>query len=180
MQLRERPRDSVVICRKCNQLGHYARGCALIRRSQQGDSDLHSSEQHAQPTSINNITGYYFCACVLGVPVSFLVDTGAGVLLLNGNVWDKFKSAETQVEPTVYHNLVGVDGHPIKVRGSVTLPVVIAGKTFQQEFIIAECITAESILGVDFMQENNCVVDQKTNQCREVQYCASGIYCTQE
>jgi len=76
------------------------------------------------------------------------VDTGAGVSLLNGNVWDKFKSDKICVEPAVYQNLVGVDGHPIKVRGSVTVPIVIAGRNFQQEFIIADHSTTEGILGV--------------------------------
>ena len=94
------------------------------------------------------------------------MDTGAGVSLLNGNIWDKctYESSEIKVEPTVYHNLVGVNGHSIRVRGSVTVPITIMGRSFQQQFIIADHITAEGILGVDFMERNNCVVDLAKRQ----------------
>ena len=152
----DRTRDQVG---RCKQPGHYARGCASRRN--QGDNDI---EQNAPVTSINNITSYFVCARVLGAPVAFLVDTGAGVSLLNGSIWDKCKSSEIKLEPGVYQNLVGVDGHPIRVRGSVTVPVSIAGRSFQQQFIIADHITAEGILGVDFMERNNCVVDLAKRQ----------------
>ena len=106
----DRARDQVVICRRCKQPGHYARGCAFRRN--QGDNDI---EQNAPVTSINNITSYFVCARVLGAPVSFLVDTGAGVSLLSVSIWDKCESSEIKLEPGMYQNLVGVDGHPIRV-----------------------------------------------------------------
>ena len=158
-QVSDRARDQVVICRRCKQPGHYARGCAFRRN--QGDNDI---EQNAPVTSINNITSYFVCARVLGAPVSFLVDTGAGVSLLSVSIWDKCESSEIKLEPGMYQNLVGVDGHPIRVRGSVTIPVSIAGRSFQQQFIIADHITAEGILGIDFMERNNCVVDLAKRQ----------------
>jgi len=92
-------------------------------------------------------------------PVSFLIDTGAGVSLLNGEIWDKIEPNNMGMEATKFHNLIGVDGHPIKVRGSARLPVSFAEVEFQQVFIIADGITAEGILGMDFMEENKCVVD---------------------
>ena len=59
---------------------------------------------------------------------------------------------------------IGVNGHSIRVRGSVTVPITIMGRSFQQQFIIADHITAEGILGVDFMERNNCVVDLSERQ----------------
>jgi len=91
--------------------------------------------------------------------VSFLIDTGAGVSLLNGEMWDKIKPKNMKIKATKFHNLVGVDGHPIKVRGSARLPGTIAEVEFQQMFIIADGITTEGILGMDFMEENKCLVD---------------------
>jgi len=52
-----------------------------------------------------------------------------------------------------------MDGHPIKVRGSARLTVSFAEVEFQQVFIIVDGITAECILGIDFMGENKCVVN---------------------
>ena len=67
---------------------------------------------------------------MFNVSVSFLVDTGAGVSPLNGRVWDRVKLNDIKIEATEYHNLVGVDGHPIQVHGSVSVPVVIAETKF--------------------------------------------------
>ena len=88
----------------------------------------------------------------------FLVDTGAGVSLLSGHVWDKV-GLSTKLSATALDNLVGVGRHPIQIRGSVTVPVMIAEATFTQEFRIADNITAEGILGMDFLEKYQCVVN---------------------
>ena len=92
-----------MICRRCKQPGHYARECASRRN--QGDNDI---EQNALVTSFINITSYFVCARVLWAPVAFLVDTGAGVSLLSGSIWDKCKSSEVKLEPGMHQNLVGL------------------------------------------------------------------------
>ena len=82
------------------------------------------------------------------------------------------KSSEIKVESAVYHNLVGVDGHPIRVRGSVAVLITVEGRSFQQQFFIADHITAEGILGVDFMERNRCVVDLVKRQITLENYMA--------
>ena len=72
--------------------------------------------------SVNSVTSYYLQGCVSDVSVSFLVDTGAGVSLLNGHLWDQ---ANVKMSPAPHSNLVGVDGHPLQVRGIVTIPLTI-------------------------------------------------------
>ena len=57
------------------------------------------------------------------------------------------------------HRLVGVDGIPISVRGSTLIQFLIGGMEFEHEFIIADHITAEAILGLDFLESNKCVLD---------------------
>ena len=37
--------------------------------------------------------------------MSFLVDTGAGVSLLSGSIWDKCESSDIKLEPGMYQNL---------------------------------------------------------------------------
>ena len=75
--------------------------------------------------------------------MSFLVDTGAGVSLLNGKVWDKIKSSIVSLQPSECQNIVGVTGNSIQVRGSVRIPVAISDRKFEQKFVIADKITAE-------------------------------------
>ena len=70
----------------------------------------HQERTH-QTLSVNSVASYYLTGYVSNKSISFLVDTGAGVSLLNGKVWDKIKPSAVSVEPIVCQNIVGVDGH---------------------------------------------------------------------
>ena len=52
-----------------------------------------------------------------------------------------------------------MDGIPISVRGSALIQFLIGGMEFEHEFIISDHITAEAILGLDFLESNKCVFD---------------------
>ena len=72
---------------------------------------------------------------------------------------DKVKPADDKLEAKVAHNLVSVDDNPIKINGSAIIPFTMAGLSFQQEFVITEQITADAILGVNFLESNKCVLN---------------------
>ena len=93
------------------------------------------------------------------VPVSFLIDTGAGVSLLQGNIWDKIRSDDHKLTTVTLQRLVGVDGMPIRVRGSTLIQFSIGGMEFNHEFVVTDHITAEAILCLDFLEANKCVLD---------------------
>ena len=103
----------------------------------------------------------YTLACIVnGTPVSFLIDTGAGVCLLKSEVWERVKSEGDTLKPITAHQLVGVDGIPIKAQGSATIQLTIAGMEFQHRFIIADQITTDAtILGIDFLEANKCILN---------------------
>ena len=63
------------------------------------------------------------------------------------------------VEPVIHQKLVGVDGIPLKVHGASTFPLTIAGLEFQHRLIIADNITADAILRLDFLDSHKCVLD---------------------
>ena len=73
--------------------------------------------------------------------VSFLVDTGAGISLLRGYVWDRAVPENTKMELKQTYRLVGVDGIPINVQGTVSAKVSLETLTFKQQFVIADGIT---------------------------------------
>jgi len=90
--------------------------------------------------------------------VSFLIDTGAGVSLLSKEVWDRLKRTEEMLRPVVSQRIVGVDGIPIKIEGSVSIPVTIGNVTFNHNVIVANEITAKAILGLDFLEPKKVYV----------------------
>ena len=77
-----------IVRRICGQTGHYARGCAIKQipteiAKQDLKSDDNASHKHnLQTIAINNVSSYTLSCTVNNHPVSFLVDTDAGVCLL--------------------------------------------------------------------------------------------------
>ena len=65
--------------------------------------------------NINNVSSYFVVGKVFETPVSFLVDTGAGVSLLRGDVWDRAVPGNTKMELKGTYRLVGIHGIPINV-----------------------------------------------------------------
>ena len=76
-----------IVCRKCNQPGHYAHGCAT-NIDQQGLGNWNQSSELNVPNvphvNINNVSSYFVVGKVFETPVSFLVYTGAGYLCFEG------------------------------------------------------------------------------------------------
>ena len=91
-------------------------------------------------------------------PVSCLIDTGAGVSLLWGGVWDRIRPNNHKLNP-VTALISGVDNLPISVQGYALIQFSISGMAFELEFIIAYHITAEAILDLDFLEVNKRILD---------------------
>ena len=50
--------------------------------------------------------------------VTFLLDTGSALTILNKNVWDKCKQPDDHLQPWNQQNLVGAEGTTLRVYGS--------------------------------------------------------------
>ena len=152
-------RAKEVTCYCCGNVGHYARGCALKTQCSIPAAPNETRPNPLNCISINNVSSYVLSCNVHGVPMSFLIDTGAGVSLLDKEAWDRIKSKAGDLNLVSNHRLVGVDGIPLKVLGSVIAPLSVSGFNFSHKFIVAEGLTTDAIMGLDFLESNKCVLD---------------------
>ena len=110
-------------------------------------------------TCVNSVSNYTVCARVFSNEVSFLVDTGAAVSLVSSEVWECIKPPTAPRMNPVGLRLVGVGGAPLQIQRSVTIELEFSGKTFKQELIVVNVLTSEGILGLNFLEANDCVLD---------------------
>ena len=54
---------------------------------------------------------------------------------------------------------MGVEGTPIPVVGVADVEVSFSGVNVQAEFIVAKALSADAILGLDFLEQNRCVIN---------------------
>ena len=113
--------------------------------------------------AVNPVCAYHVVGSIRGVDVCFILDTGAAVSLLRKDVWDNVGS-EHQLSPWTGPRLVGVEGTPLEVHGVATLEISLVGKPFLVDFVVVAVLRTQSILGLYFMEINQCVVNagQKT------------------
>ena len=97
---------------------------------------------------------------VAWIPTSLVIDTGAAVSLLRTDIWDRIQRQKpSALNPWTGPRLVGAEGKPLQVWGCKQLTVTIAGQKFESQVIIADSLTAEGILGLNFFQAHHCMID---------------------
>jgi len=128
---------------------------------------------HTVPTLVDTGTtasNFSLRVRVNDVSASCLVDTGAAVSLMSTELWEKLEKNGTR--PLLNrpdHELVGVQGAPLKLLGASKVEVTFHGleRKFLTDVQVAESITTEVILGRDFLQRNSCAVEMgASNQLR--------------
>jgi len=90
----------------------------------------------------NSVSNYTMGAHVFGSRASFSIDTGAAVSLISTEVW---------LNP-ISIRLVGVDGVPLQVKGSVNVELEMHGRTFCQELIVVNVLAIWRNFGVILSQ----------------------------
>ena len=75
---------------------------------------------------INGIISYYLSGVMFNVSVSFFVDMGEDVSLLNSRVLSRIKPSDINKLYIECYKLVEVDDHPLKVHGSIIMSLIIS------------------------------------------------------
>ena len=122
--------------------------------------ELEAHNQVLFSTSFPSSATFRIYVEVSGLPTSLVIDTGAAVTLLWTDIWDRVQRQKpSALNPWTGPKLVGTDGRPLQVWGFKQLAVTIAGQKFESQVIIADSLTAEIILGLDFLRAHHCMTD---------------------
>ena len=93
-------------------------------------------------------------ATVNKVTVTFLLDTGSALTILQKDVWDQCKHSLTSWNEL---SLVGAEGTMLTVYRSALIQWEADGKVFVQTVIVVDPLTTQAILGLDFLR--GCSID---------------------
>ena len=167
-QARSRPRPSssrppsrtpAVVCHRCGQEGHFARGCASPRCLNQPPYPQDRPTPNERVAAISDGCNFVVSGTVDGIATTFLVDTGAAVSLLRKDIWDKLLRDSSSLTPWTGSPLVGVAGNPLEVWGSAVVDIAMAGEVFRSTIVVTSAMTTEAILGGDFLRANDCTLE---------------------
>lgn len=91
------------------------------------------------------------------------MDTGASISLLRKDVWDHATTLPPGVtlQPWSGQTLESAKRSPLTVHGHATVPVRLGTCMFFARFTVAVDMTTEAILGLDFLESNQCTMDMQ-------------------
>ena len=146
--------------------GKLAAFCALGQAHEGSDTALTSNNQMKISISPTGPKGcFHLHSSVGGKPTSFLIDMGARVSLIAANVWKGIsRDNQTALEPWSGRNLVGVNGLPLTTHGRARVQAMLEGEKVTLNAIVVSNLTLDAILGLEFLRENNAIINMKQKQ----------------
>ena len=152
------------MCRTCLQEAGKRATLNAVSRACEGDiRTAQITQSETIPTfSVRSTTDYHLQGDINGISAKFLVDTGAATTLVSKDVWDKV-ATENEIElnqiPGNPPRLVGVQGSPLQIHGTAQLQVNLSKEKFNAQILVADSLTTDVILGLDFLNQYKCVID---------------------
>ena len=72
------------------------------------------------------------------------------------SAWEKIKSPGSVLHPWTGSVLIGVGGQHLQIQRTAEIQVQVAGQSFPIRMLIVDNLSTEAILGLDFMEANQC------------------------
>ena len=99
--------------------------------------------------------GYFVYGTVDDLPLTFLIDTGSNVSILNRSIFDRLSPEVRQTVQPTNKKLLTVTGEVTPFLGRAVLNIEIGSQSLQMNVLFAD-IEKKGIIGLDFLKEHNC------------------------
>ena len=98
----------------------------------------------------------YVQISVLNKQVEAVCDSGASVSCLGEKLFDQInENQQVKIQPSTTR-LSSANQMPIKIKGTVSVPIKIGPKTYEHIFYVLLEAASDCLLGLDFLQTNKC------------------------
>ena len=88
--------------------------------------------------------------------IAAVCDCGGNVSCLGLQIFDELKETHKLGWKPCLGKLRAANGLPIEVKGVVRVSVIIAPKSIEHDFCVLDKSEADCLLGLDFLETNNC------------------------
>eukprot|EP00731_Ephydatia_muelleri_P039166 Em1164g1a len=111
--------------------------------------------------AVNSGVSYRIRGVIGAVGVDFVIDTGAAVSLVRRDVWEQIVKGDCTLvlEQWAGRRLVAVNGAPLSVSGCKKVDIFLNGMPFKVMCVVTDDIMVEAILGLDFVNAHNGIID---------------------
>ena len=116
---------------------------------------------------ISPTRGFRLAGSVNGAAVSFLLDTGAAVTLLRLDTWERVMGRDhVTLEPWQSATLLSAGRTPLTVHGRAHITLGLGTGNFEVEVLVASPLTSPTILGLDFLLQQQATIDLASQTLR--------------
>ena len=146
-------------CYRCGSDKHLIRNCPKGKdEGQASPSNPGDNEAHQAKLVASTSAGLYAECKINNILTDCLIDTGATLSILSLKAWDIINQSSANNLDTFEPKIYTESGSQVEVKGSADVMIDIADVKSITRVIVAD-IDIDAIIGLDFLQANDCQID---------------------
>ena len=106
---------------------------------------------------VSDNASVYVPGWVGNVAIDMLLDTGSAVTLIHKRLLDRVDKGKRMSEAK--ERVISANGQPLEILGTCQVRIRLGGINTYHNVLVANDITQDCLIGVDFLAKNNCLID---------------------